>query len=411
MARSQHKETLRKCPVCEQEKLFPERNETCGGDCANEMQRRRAGKQESTKTESHERTDSEWNISLPSTRIHTLEALVAHFQIDTAVWEIYRFVANKWEVAGKDNNNVLQVEPLYQVKAWMRKKLHVAAAVAEIEALREAADVAIRIKPAKYRPQKRGIMTELSIPDLHINKLAWGKETRHASYDSDIAVKLHDTALDALLQRTAHVRPDAITLVFGNDLLNTDNAVGTTTSGTRQDTDTRYKRGFVMAREMATRAILRCREVAPVRVVMVPGNHDTETVWHLGDSLWCLFRQDKHVAIDNGPAKRKYVEHGQCLLLFTHGNEEKRPDLPLLMAAEESKAWGRTRWREVHVGHWHQEGLIEKMGVRVRLLSSLCPPDFWHSSKGYIGNIRKADAFVWHKDDGLILTATYSHWE
>jgi hypothetical protein len=50
------------------------------------------------------------------------------------------------------------------------------------------------------------------------------------------------------------------------------------------------------------------------------------------------------------------------------------------------------------------------MGVRVRLLSSLCREDAWHANSGYIGNIKQAEAFMWHKDEGLKLTATYADW-
>ena len=35
MSRSQHKETERRCPQCKKLKIFPDRNETCGTECAN----------------------------------------------------------------------------------------------------------------------------------------------------------------------------------------------------------------------------------------------------------------------------------------------------------------------------------------------------------------------------------------
>lgn len=38
MGKSQHKETTRKCPGCGLKKTFPERNETCGRDCAQKQQ-------------------------------------------------------------------------------------------------------------------------------------------------------------------------------------------------------------------------------------------------------------------------------------------------------------------------------------------------------------------------------------
>src|SRR2546429_341962 len=41
MARSQHKESTRVCPVCKKTKSFPERNETCSQDCAYAMAAKR----------------------------------------------------------------------------------------------------------------------------------------------------------------------------------------------------------------------------------------------------------------------------------------------------------------------------------------------------------------------------------
>jgi len=78
-------------------------------------------------------------ITLPKTRIHTLEALIAFFEIDETVWKCERFIANKWEVAAipraissqernKKGNRVWEresttpiVEPLYQVKAYFKR--------------------------------------------------------------------------------------------------------------------------------------------------------------------------------------------------------------------------------------------------------------------------------------------------
>lgn len=44
----------------------------------------------------------------------------------------------------------------------------------------------------------------------------------------------------------------------------------------------------------------------------------------------------------------------------------------------------------------------------MRILPSLCAPEDWHVSKGYIGNIRSAEAYVWDEFDGLIGTAVYN---
>jgi hypothetical protein len=73
--------------------------------------------------ESNEITGDTWAISLPRTPIHTLEQLVEHCNIDLEVWDVERWVANQWQVATKDTEGDVTVTPLYQVKAFLRRKL------------------------------------------------------------------------------------------------------------------------------------------------------------------------------------------------------------------------------------------------------------------------------------------------
>lgn len=55
-------------------------------------------------------------------RIKTLKDLLAHCEVDLGVWEVERHVINKWEVGAKDADGEIVVEPLFQVKAWLRKR-------------------------------------------------------------------------------------------------------------------------------------------------------------------------------------------------------------------------------------------------------------------------------------------------
>jgi hypothetical protein len=50
----------------------------------------------------------------------------------------------------------------------------------------------------------------------------------------------------------------------------------------------------------------------------------------------------------------------------------------------------------------------ERMGVKIRVLPSLCAPDSWHSDEHYVANIPASQAFVWDFDEGMIGMAQYS---
>ena len=141
---------------------------------------------------------------------------------------------------------------------------------------------------------------------------------------------------------------------------------------------------------------------------MVPGNHDELSVWHLGDSLECYFHKYTDVAIDNSPRSRKYHQHGEVMLMWTHGHEGKLKEYPQLIAREQPRMWRETRLREVHLGHRHKLEVDEAYGVRTRTLSSLCEADAWHAENGFVGNVLAAEAFCWNATEGLVATAVYS---
>lgn len=342
-------------------------------------------------------------------RVQSLDDLIRVCKIDTDEWEVERFVCNKWEMGSKDAEGEARITPLYQIKAWLKRRVRLIAARSEIAALLADAKRQVPARsPLILKRQASGVMLEPSIPDLHVGKLAWGEETGSENYDSKIAERLFEDALSNLLQRTAAHRFERILLPVGNDLLHADTKQGTTTSGTPLDTDSRYHKSFLIARRMLTRAIDHLRSVAPVHVLVIPGNHDTLGAWHIGESLDCYFHKCKDVTIDNAPTMRKYYQFGKVMLMFTHGNKGKLSDYPLLMATEQPKMFGETIHREAHTGDKHQLRVQEHRGVKVRISPALCAADAWHSEHHFVGMARSAEAFVWHREEGLIGTAHYT---
>ena len=189
---------------------------------------------------------------------------------------------------------------------------------------------------------------------------------------------------------------------LGNDQQNFDNRLGTTTKGTPQDTDGRYQKVFDVSFESSvwTIEMLRARH-RRVKVIVSPGNHDQLSAFHLGHSIEAWFRKCEGVEVDNRPVFRKYFEFGCVMLMFTHGHVGKLEGYPGLMATEQPEMWGRTLWREAHTGDKHHRRLLELKGASVRILPSLRPPDAWTSENQFIGSLRAAEAFVWHRQFGM----------
>lgn len=351
--------------------------------------------------------DDQMSFSLVS-RIQSLEDLVKHFKVDLTLWEVEKFVANSWEMGYTDQQKKPGQIPLYQVKATFRKRVSMAAILDEIEDLKNEIKAHAPVpKLVTYSTRDSGNLLELMLPDLHAGKLAWSKETGYEDYDLAISIDTYRRAIDSLIDQSKGYKVDKIILGVGNDLLQTDNIQGTTYSGTKVDTDSRYHKVYKTVRKMLCEVIEKLRLIAPVEVKLVPGNHDTLSTFTMGDSLECMFCKYPDVNVDNAPSRHKTVEWGNCFLILTHGHEGKQADYGMWMASTYPDVFGRTKFREIHVGHKHKTAVDEKFGVRVRTLSALCPPDAWHATNIFTGNLRTAEALVWNKERGLV--ATFFH--
>lgn len=365
-------------------------------------------------TESNTVKGDTWEIALPKSRIHTLEQLVEYFEIDLTVWEVERFVANKWEMGyttGPKGSKTAAAEQLFQVKAFLKRKKNI------VDAQQEIADLLALAKPQIYAPRpitkrvggKKGGMLEINLTDHHFGKLSWQLETLFANYDVKIATAVFHRALSALLDRSPYATYEEIWFVVGNDLFHADNTAGQTTAGTQVESDVRIRKTYVTVRTLIVRAIEMLRHLTDkVKVVVVPGNHDYNTTWHLGDSLALYFSKHDDVEIDNLPSSRKYHVYGNTLIGFTHGDKGKMKDLPLLMTVEAREQYGTTLFHEWHTGHTHQSSTSEHHGIRVRVLPALCPPDKWHAEMGFVGNLRSSEAFHWDKVQGLTNIIIYT---
>lgn len=395
------------CPACGQLKEFRSDNKTCGCKGYHPWAAEPAA---APATEINEVKGNQWTISLPKTRIHTLDELLEFCKVDTSVWEVERFIVNKWEMGFKNALDIADTIPLYQVKAFLRRKVEVAAAANEIAALKELAQTEMPLPSPKVIVEgTKGGMLEINLTDHHFGKQAWGLETGWANYDVKIATRAFHSALDTILNRSPFARWEEIWFVVGNDLFNADNTAGQTTSGTQVESDVRHEKTYVTVRTLMVQAIEKLRHLADVvHVIVVPGNHDHNATWHLGDSLELYFSQYDDVQVDNRPGPRKYHVFGQTLIGYAHGDKGKLKDLPLLMATEAREEFGATKFHEWHTGHTHQTKTEETHGIRVRVLPALCPPDAWHAENGFVGNLRSSEAFVWDAKEGLIGIVIYT---
>ncbi len=351
--------------------------------------------------------------------VRTLEELLNVCDVDLEIWEVEKYIINKWEVARKnDTSNLTYVDgkvngtknddgkmtpqPLFQVKAWLRKKVAESNFKALFEVfIKQSGEYA----PSSFKfqsPSKdRDCLYVLNIQDLHLAKMAWGMETGGADYDIKIAERVYNEAVADLMGKAPAHRIQEIVIIVGSDLFQIDNESSTTTAGTYVDSDTRTFKAFEVGAKMISNIAEKLAEKFKVRMMVIPGNHDANISQYLGYYLSAWFRNHENITIDNTPKSRKYIGFGKNLIGFDHGNDTKLADLPLILMRENQGTVSQYKFFEVLCGHFHHEGVDEYKGVKVRVAPALCSPDKWHAKKGYIGSIRNSQGLLYNREEGL----------
>lgn len=347
---------------------------------------------------------------LATQEIESVEDLLAYCGVDTERHRILKTRLSGYPIQRKGG----YVEQKVSVRATLEPLVDNASEGLVEELIARAKEYAPRYPPPSFALDLSygEHLLELDLFDFHVQMLAWGAETDGGNWDSKTADLMFRSAVERLVSLSKPFPIDRILLPIGNDLFHADQQVGgqvggQTTAGTPQDVDTRRKKGYIRVFEMVRDTVDMLHQIAPVDVVIVPGNHDEDTAFTLGHSLECWYHREPAVIIYNGPTLRKYYQYGNTLLGFTHGKHEPIKNLPLTMADEVPDMWVETDFHEWHIGHKHSassttfKGNRDLQGVRVRVIPSLAPNDAWHYRKAYRSQ-RAAEAYLWHRENGFV---------
>jgi hypothetical protein len=348
---------------------------------------------------------SEKFVTLQEGEVLSPEQLLELHGLDPAKWEIVNCIDNFWNSQVKGGRKQIS----YQSKLMARPRKKgidlddIDKHFAELERK--------HFVPPTIKPMVGDMMAEVNIADIHLGKLSWHGDTPE-NFDYKIARDLYYSIIGEIISEIKSKPIEYITFVWANDFFNSDTIEQTTTKGTRQDCDVRWQKMFNVGVEMLVRGIEMLSEIAPVKTFYTPSNHDEINGYHALKYLEAWFRRDSNVKIDTDAYPRKYQLYGNTLIGYCHGNKEnskgtreKASRLASAMPIEVPELWGRAKYREMHAAHLHSEQMIEEInGVIVRRISSPTALDTWHTTSGYIGAVRKAQTFVYHKERGLIHT-------
>lgn len=249
------------------------------------------------------------------------------------------------------------------------------------------------------------------ITDHHIGKLCFDKNGK-VTYNVEIAIQRFDKAIKEILSRVDTSQIEQIWFPVGNDLLNTDNFFNTTTKGTQQLTGQEWEHLLVQVEGLIIRAIHRLRAVAPVRVILVRGNHDEHSSFSVVRACYNRFAEceDVHFSGHKTHEHRNYTKFGNNIFMWRHGHKERRlqvKDYATFFMRESNYAINKQTRLFVLEGHLHgfaKKGDLVKLsenetvnGVQIIRGAPLCEHDRYHNDKGYLDQHIQTQALLVNK--------------
>ena len=351
-------------------------------------------------------------ITTKSLNIRTLEDALREAKVDLTIWEVDRHKVNSWEVTmklknGEEDNP--QTFTNYAVTVWLKRKTAEVLSLEQIlQDIKRHSPIVSKIKQISTKCHKNKRELEISIMDPHFGMCCFTPQS-DLTWSMDECESVVLDMLTRILERAAiHGPYEQIVFPFGNDFLHADNVFHTTTAGTAQPEMSSWHETFVRGEKLAIKMIEMMKQVAPVKLIVVPGNHARQTEFVLGRLLQAYYHNDKNIEFDATTSPHKYHHYGVNLIGFEHGHSVK-PQIRLasLMSNECRDIWAQTSYREWHLGDQHRKGsskpsTMEEQGVSVEFLPGLTPPNEWHRLKGYNWQKRAVMAFVWDKTAGPI---------
>jgi hypothetical protein len=225
-------------------------------------------------------------LIIAGTTIHTAEEALKRAEIDLKIWDVVTQEVNSWECVGKIKQGQdssgrwrqekLWKQPLWQVKIKLQRRAPKVVQDGIKDLIAEFRKNPPKLPKITYKKETKPYMLELSLFDVHLGKRCWDPETGGGDYDLNIAEYDYLAAVEDLLDKVQGYKIGKIVFPIGSDFFQQNSWVAETARGTAVDSvDDRFTHVFRAGCRALAHALTRCREVAPVEVIHIPGNHDT----------------------------------------------------------------------------------------------------------------------------------------
>jgi len=333
--------------------------------------------------------------------LKTKAEFLAHINFDPSISEETFYQCNVREVLLRTGKNesmlVKKYDHLFKTKPrttpWLSQ--------ADLEQILVDTCKRVAVKrPLKQRNQQiNSLMMEFGLYDFHLNKYCSESETWQRR-DLETAERVwHEATMQCITYALAH-NLEQIVYVVGNDFFHVDWMNNATTAWTRQDVSGMRKEAYKLWLKLQKQTIDALSDIAPVKVIVVPWNHDSQLTRTLGIALNAIYCMDDNVEVDAWDSVRKYYKWWDNMFIYAHWDREKPEKLLPLAATEQPMMRATSKYRTARLWHYHSGKQIDVYWLDVEYMRSMTATDSWHAANGYIGNIRSGKAVLWKKEWG-----------
>jgi hypothetical protein len=327
--------------------------------------------------------------------------LLEYLGFNSNEWEFVYVTTSTWNQHTKEQTT----KQLYAVKFKVKplfKDISVDDALEVAKELfsKEIEPLKIKIH-SKDNSLNKNKLLEIPAIELHLGKMAWGGDTGQ-DYDKNIATNRFYHILEEVVNIQYVEKCETALITIGNDFFNSDTVNATTTKGTPQTNDLRWKKMFLLGLKLYIEFLETLRDkFNKIDVRLCSGNHDKMSSFYLYLALQQYFRSDDKIIFSENYKDYQCYQFGKCAIFFGHGDSNLKRIIQSI-PAEFYKEWGSSIFRELHLGHLHKEVVVDdESGMITRRIGSPTGTDQYHYEERFVGATQKHQVFVWDANNGL----------
>lgn len=344
-------------------------------------------------------------VNLTPEEKRSASTVLAKMGFDIHEWVLNRLDISAWQQHTKEQTT----KNLYACKASLFPVNKTDLTLEECAEIgKEVFSKAIKPLKPKYTIQKdlddNKLLEDPGI-ELHLGKMAWAGDTGQ-NYDKDIAMERFKNILTDLLRVQNIEKCGTLFVGIGNDLFNSDTVNATTTKGTPQTNDLRWRKMAIIGLSLYKLYIDSVLDkFNRIEIRYVPGNHDKMASFYLYLMLREAYSDCPNIHFSDNYKEVQCFPFGDCAIFYGHGDVKGKGGLKRLIGSIPSefyKEWGASIFRELHLAHLHKEFVVDdENGLVIRRSGSPTGTDQWHYEERYLGATQKQQLYIWDKFNGL----------